>query len=178
MWSPGVVDGLLQTEDYASTLLRTYPGATDEIAAARLANRMARQRRVLMREDPPESWFIVDELALYRLVGSAEVMAEQMWVIAAVAGMPNVTLQVLPAVAHPANPSELIVTESAAYVEHLVGGLVYTEDETIASLSRVFTKILSESEKASDSLAMIERLGETWATGASPVFQARTAVRA
>jgi hypothetical protein len=175
VWSPGVVDGLLQTEDYANTFLRTYPGATDEIAAARLANRMARQRRVLMREDPPESWFIVDELALYRLVGSAEVMAEQMQVIAAVAAMPNVTLQVLPAVAHPANPSELIVTDSAAYVEHLVGGLVYTDEETIASLSRVFTKILSESEKASDSLAMIERLGETWATGASPVFQARTA---
>jgi transcriptional regulator with XRE-family HTH domain len=175
VWSPGVIDGLLQTEDYANTFLRTYPGATDEIAAARLANRMARQRRVLMREDPPESWFIVDELALYRLVGSAEVMAEQMQVIAAVAAMPNVTLQVLPAVAHPANPSELIVTDSAAYVEHLVGGLVYTDEETIASLSRVFTKILSESEKASDSLAMIERLGETWATGASPVFQARTA---
>lgn|SRR5487761_209032 len=75
-------------------------------------------------------------------------MAEQMRVIAAVAAMPNVTLQVLPAVAHPANPSELIVTDSAAYVEHLAGGLVYTEDETIASLSRVFTKILSESEKA------------------------------
>jgi len=175
VWSPGVIDGLLQTEDYANTFLRTYPGATDEIAAARLANRMARQRRVLMREDPPESWFIVDELALYRLVGSAEVMAEQMQVIAAVAAMPNVTLQVLPAVAHPANPSELIVTDSAAYVEHLVGGLVYTDEETIASLSRVFTKILSESEKASDSLAVIERLGETWATGASPVFQARTA---
>lgn len=105
-------------------------------------------------------------------------MTEQMRVIAAVAAMPNVTLQVLPAVAHPANPSELIVTENAAYVEHLAGGLVYTDDDTVASLSRVFTKIMSESEKASDSLAMIERLGETWATGASPVFQARTAVHA
>jgi lambda repressor-like predicted transcriptional regulator len=178
VWSPGVIDGLLQTQGYADTLLRTYPGAADEVVAARLANRLGRQRRVLMRDAAPESWFIVDELALYRMVGSAQVMAEQMQVIAAVAAMPNVTVQVLPAVAHPANQSELIVTESAAYVEHLGGGLVYTEDDTVASLSRLFTKIQSESEKASDSLAMIERLAETWATGASPVFQARTAAPA
>lgn len=63
VWSPGVADGLLQTASYPRALLRTYPGATDEIVAARLANRMARQHRVLMREEPPESWFIVDELA-------------------------------------------------------------------------------------------------------------------
>lgn len=103
--------------------------------------------------------------------------AEQLDVarMAETAAMPNITVQVLPAVAHPANPSELIVTDGAAYVEHLAGGLVYTEAETVTALSRVFTTIMSESEKASDSLAMFERLAETWATGASPVFQPRTA---
>jgi hypothetical protein len=34
---------------------------------------MERQRRVLMRDDPPLAFFVVDEFALYRLVGSPEV---------------------------------------------------------------------------------------------------------
>jgi transcriptional regulator with XRE-family HTH domain len=173
-WSPGVLHGLLQTEGYARSLLSTVPGVNTEIVAARLANRMERQRRVLFRDDPPSTWFVLDELSLYRCVGSAELMAEQLRHLADVAALPHVTMQVLPAVAHPANASELIVTDSAAYVEHLVGGLVYTECETVTTLERLFTSIHSESDKASDSLAMIERLGEAW-TGGSPVFQARKA---
>ena len=91
------------------------------------AARMARQRRVLMRDDPLAAWFLVDQLSLYRLVGSAEIMAAQMSHPAAIAAIPNVTLQILPAVAHPANASEFIVTGSAAYGEHVAGGYVFTE---------------------------------------------------
>lgn len=178
VWSPGVIDGLLQTESYARAFLKTVPGATDEIVSARLANRMQRQRRVLFRDNPPASWFVVDELSLYRLVESAEVMAEQMRQLADVARLPHVTLQVLPAVAHPANASELMVTDSAAYIEHLAGGLVYTEGETATALERLFTKIHAESYRASESLRMIERLGETWTTGESPAFQAHRAAPA
>ena len=135
--------GLLQTEGYARALLETSPAVTDEMVTARLAARMARQRRVLMRDDPPSAWFLVDQLSLYRLVGSAEIMAAQMGHLAAVAARPDVTLQVLPAVAHPANASELIVTDSAAYAEHLAGGFVYTDEETVTRLARLFHTILS-----------------------------------
>ena len=53
VWSPGVLDGLFQTEGYARALLETSPGVSDEVVAARLASRMSRQRRVLMRDIPP-----------------------------------------------------------------------------------------------------------------------------
>ena len=46
VWSPGIVHGLLQTEDYARALLSTYPGVTGEAVGARLAARMERQRRL------------------------------------------------------------------------------------------------------------------------------------
>jgi transcriptional regulator with XRE-family HTH domain len=177
VWSPGVVDGFLQTEDYARALLSTVPGVTDEMVTSRLRSRMERQRRVLLRDDPPAAWFVVDELSLYRLVGSSEVMAVQMRHLAEVASLPNVTMQILPAVAHPANASELIVTDNAVFVEHLVGGLVYTEDETVSSLQRLFYTILSESDRASESLATIVEVGEQW-IGGSPAFQARKAGRA
>ncbi len=175
---PGIMHGLLQTEAYASTLLQTSPGATSEMVTARLAGRMARQRRVLMRDDPPSAWFLVDQLSLYRLVGSAQVMAAQMGHLAAVAARPNVTLQVLPAVAHPANASELIVADSAAYAEHVAGGYVFTEEETVSRLTRLFNTILSESYRASDSAAMIEEVGQIWTAGASPATRTPTAARA
>ena len=177
-WMPGIVHGLLQTEGYARALLETSPGVTDEMVTARLAARMARQRRVLMRDDPPSAWFLVDQLSLYRLVGSAEIMAAQMGHLAAVAARPDVTLQVLPAVAHPANASELIVTDSAAYAEHLAGGFVYTDEETVTRLARLFHTILSESYRASESAAIIEEVGQIWTAGASPASQTPTADRA
>jgi len=131
-----------------------------------------------MRDDPPLAWLLVDQLALYRLVGSPEIMAAQMRHLLAVAGMPNVTLQVLPAVAHPANASELIVTDNAAYAEHVAGGYVFTEEETVTRLTRLFHTILSESYRASDSAAMIEEVGQKWTAGVSPASQTPTADRA
>jgi transcriptional regulator with XRE-family HTH domain len=175
VWSPGVLHGLVQTEAYARGLLQTAYGATDEVVASRLKSRMERQRRVLLREDPPALWFVVDELSLYRQVGSAEVMAEQMRHLADVAAMPQVVVQVLPAVAHPATQSSLIVTDDAAYAEHVIAGFTYTEQETLTSALRTFTTILSESYRASESVALIKEVGETWATGVSPLTAGRTA---
>jgi transcriptional regulator with XRE-family HTH domain len=177
VWKPGIFHGLLQTGDYASALIATVQGTTPQTAAARLANRMERQRRVLLRDDPPDVWFIVDQMALYRLVGTPEVMAAQVRRLGEVATMPNVTLQVLTAVAHPANSSEFIVAGDAAYAEHVVGGYVFTDDQTCLYLNRLFTTILSECYRASESLAMIAEVGEIW-TGESPHTPKETAAPA
>jgi transcriptional regulator with XRE-family HTH domain len=178
-WWPSIVSGLLQTESYANALLKTSPGATDEIIRVRLASRMERQRRVLYRDDPPTAWFITDEMALYRRVGSPEIMAGQMRHLSEVASLPNVTIQVLPAVAHPANASGVIVADdSAAYVEHLAGGLVFTEEETVSSLLRTFDTLRGECLKVSESAALFERMTEIWTTGARAATQTPTAGRA
>lgn len=162
VWSPGIVHGLLQTEAYAAALLRTYPGVTGDAVAVRLAARMERQRRLFSRD--VLTWFIIDELSLYRLVGSPEIMAGQMRRLAEVAAMPVVTLQVLPPVAHPATGSEIIVADDSAYAEHAAGGFVYS-GETVTALERIFDTLRSECHKASESLALLERLAEAWRIG-------------
>jgi DNA-binding XRE family transcriptional regulator len=177
-WSPGVLDGFVQTEAYARALLKTALGATPEIVSTRLAARMERQRRVVFRDDPPTTWLVVDELSLYRDVGGPEVMADQMRHLSAVATLPHTTLQILPAVAHPANVSQLIVANSAAYVEHLVGGYVYTDEPTVSSLLRLFSTVQAECYKASESLALIDRTRDRWATGGSPLTATPTAEHA
>lgn len=175
VWAPGIVHGLFQTEGYARTMITTLPGVTDEVVAVRLASRMERQRRVLFRKgDPPSVGCIVDHAALYRQVGSPEIMAAQMNRLLEIAALPNVTLQVLPAVAHPATASELIIADNnAAYAEHLAAGGVYTEDETVTSLEWLFATIRGEGYRVSESLAVIRKAEEIW-TGASPPTAAPT----
>jgi transcriptional regulator with XRE-family HTH domain len=175
-WAPAVIHGLLQTEDYAAALLHTYPGAGEEAVQTRLAARMERQRRLFARE--VLAWFIIDELSLYRLAGSARVMAAQMRHLADVAVMPNVTLQVLPAVANPGVTSGFVITDDAAYAEHAASGFVYT-GETVSALMRIFDSLRTEAYRGSESLKMIEGMAGSWAArGARAATAEPTAVTA
>jgi transcriptional regulator with XRE-family HTH domain len=174
IWSPGIVHGLFQTADYARVFLSTLASVPAEVVEARLANRLARQQRVLHREDPPAVTCIIDHVALYRGVGSPEIMAAQMRHLLEVASLPNVTLQMLPPVAHPATASELIIADNnAAYAEHLVAGGVYTEYDTVTRLELIFTTIRAECYRASDSAAIIRKAEKLW-TGASHRSAAKT----
>lgn len=178
VWSPCVVDGLAQTPEYARAHLETVPGVPAEVVSARLAARMDRQRAVLHGETPPDVWLLVDEFALFRLMGSAEIMAAQMGHLLSVAALPNVTLQVVPGMGHAGTSSNIIVTDTAAYAEHSAGGYVYTEPETVASLGRILTTLQSESYRASESVELIERVKELWARGESPLTAALKAAPA
>jgi hypothetical protein len=178
-WWPSIVTGLLQTEDYARALINAVPGTTPEAAAGRLANRMERQRHLLGRDTPPKVTVIVDELALYRCVGTAEVMAVQLRRLHDAAVTPRLTLQVLPAVAHNANASGFIVADDAtAYAEHVAGGYVFTDEQTVTSLATRFDSLRGECMKVSESAALLERMAEQWASGVSPLTQMATAAHA
>jgi hypothetical protein len=164
-WSPSIVTGLLQPEGYARALISVQPHITQETASARLANRMQRQQR----DNAPAAWFIIDELSLYREVGSAQTMASQLRHLLEVAAMPKVTIQVLPAVAHPVNASGFLMADDAVWIEHAAGGFVYTEEELVSGIALRFDSLRAESYGASESLALIERLEGRWKAGASPL---------
>jgi hypothetical protein len=174
-WSPMVVTGMLQTERYARAMLETYPGVAGEVITARLANRMERQRRVLFRDDsPPTASYLIDHAALYRLVGSPEVMTEQMAHLLEIASLPHVTMQVFPSIACPATQGGFLLVDDAAFAETVVGGYVHTTEETVTSLTRLFDTLRAECYRASESAAIIRKAGETW-TGESPRTAAPTA---
>jgi hypothetical protein len=94
-----------------------------------------------------------------------------------VAALPNVTVQVLPAVGHPATGSEIIIADDAAYAEHSAGGFVYG-GETVTSLGRIFDTLRGECHRVSESRALLGRMAEAWTTGGSPLSAALTAVPA
>jgi len=177
-WMPGTVTGLLQSQDYARAVLATFPFVTGDTIASRLEARIDRQRRVLARDDPPMIIFLLDELALYRQVGSPGVMAGQMRQLAATAAVPHVTIQVLPAVAHPANASGFVIADDAVWCEHVAGGYVFTDDKTVSAVATRFDTLRGECYRVSESLALIQRMEQLWAAGASPLTQTRAAASA
>jgi transcriptional regulator with XRE-family HTH domain len=175
-WQLGVLSGLLQTEDYARAILAVNPGMPDdEQVNARLAARLKRQT-IQTRDAPPAAWFLVDEATLRRCVGSSEVMAAQLAHLAGIARLPNITIQMVPNIAHAGLLGGFAVTERAAYVETAVAGQVFEDAEIIADLLNRFDTLRSEAFRASESLTLIERMCEEWkATGAKAVTQATTA---
>ncbi|ANB07801.1 XRE family transcriptional regulator [Streptomyces ambofaciens] len=92
-----VIPGLLQTPAYAHTVIQeTIPPVTTEQAAARLKVRLRRQHRIYDPARPMSLWAVLDESALHRVVGSPDIMREQLDHLNALATEPHVTVQVLP----------------------------------------------------------------------------------
>ncbi|WP_322769999.1 helix-turn-helix transcriptional regulator [Frankia sp. Cr1] len=89
------IPGLLQTEDYTRAVIRGgLPMASQKEVEQRVQARMERQN-LLTTDNPLRLWAIVDEAALHRLVGGAEVMRQQMNRLISAASEPHVTVQVI-----------------------------------------------------------------------------------
>lgn len=175
VWSPSIIHGLLQTPAYARALIRVQPHITPQTEDQRLTSRMERQQRVIGRDIPPTAWFIIDELSLYRQVGTPQDMAAQFHHILQVGAMSKTTVQVLPPIAHPVNASGFLLADDAAWVEHAAAGFVYTEQEIISALALRFDTLRGECYRVSESAALLERLEGIWKAGASPLTPMATA---
>ncbi|NUS00151.1 MAG: helix-turn-helix domain-containing protein [Kribbellaceae bacterium] len=94
-----LIPGLLQTEDYARTIMVDGFGADTETVERRVQVRLQRQT-ILSPErperDPLEFWAVIDEASLRREVGGPDVMRAQLGRLLELGELPNVTLQVIP----------------------------------------------------------------------------------
>jgi transcriptional regulator with XRE-family HTH domain len=87
-----VVDGLLQTEEYATALLsRRFGHATEE----KVMSRIERQR-IFQREDPPAFWVVMSEAVLLAEIGGKAVMRRQLAHLLALQDDPGINFQILP----------------------------------------------------------------------------------
>ena len=136
--------------------LFVHPDVTEDLVSKRLAARMSRQKRLFTREIP--TLFLVDQLALYRLVGSPEIMAAQMQHLIAMASRPRVTIQVVPVCWHSGMSGGFILTDRAGYAEAVHAGQVHGDDETVGALASRFDSIRSEAMRASESATLIREM--------------------
>ena len=90
-----VVHGLLQTTDYALTVLRELRPRDTEEQIRRVVDLRMQRQRLLDQEPPLEAWIILDEGAIRRSIGGAAIMRHQLEQLIKASRWPNVTLQVL-----------------------------------------------------------------------------------
>jgi transcriptional regulator with XRE-family HTH domain len=155
-WSPEVVPGLLQAEDYAREVLRTANGAAPPREIERMVEaRMVRQR-LLHRNPPFELTAVIDESVLMRLIGSDAIMLQQISRLldASEYHSPHLSLRVLPLNGmHPVVAGAFILLQfgavhevgyhDIAYVEHFTNA-VYIEAERDTFQFQIGFKKLSE----------------------------------
>jgi transcriptional regulator with XRE-family HTH domain len=131
VYEVNLIPGLLQTEEYARTMIRSgaMNGSFEDVER-KVALRMARQP-ALTRDDPPMLWTVVDEAALRRRVGGTELMRAQLEHVLELSALKNVAMQVIPfgAGAHPAMGRPFVIL---VFPERIDPDVVYLEDLTSA----------------------------------------------
>jgi hypothetical protein len=162
-----VIHGLLQTTDYALTVLRELrPRDTEEQIRRAVDLRMQRQR--LLDQDPPlEAWIIFDEGAIRRRIGRAAIMRHQLEHLLKASRRPNVTVQVLAfeCGAHAGLTGPFAILEfsertdpDVAYAESL-GGLVYLEkDRDVRSCAEAFDRMRAAALSPGASAELIQQV--------------------
>lgn len=92
-YTPTKLPGLFQTEAYASKAVRREGVADGE---SQIKVRLARQREVLGKADPPHISAVIDEAVVRRIANDSQAKREQLERLVALSNQPNITLQVLP----------------------------------------------------------------------------------
>ncbi|MCX5343807.1 helix-turn-helix domain-containing protein [Streptomyces atratus] len=158
-----LVYGLLQTEEYARAVLAT--GMPDDLEGL-VAARMERQR-ILEREQPPLTWAILDEAALYRPIGGREVMRNQLARLLDYADHRWMRIQVLPFEAgeHASLAGSFTTMRfdddpDIVYTEDLISGHMTANPETVRDAARRYAHLQAAALSVEASAALIARLME------------------
>ena len=162
----GVVHGLLQTTDYARAVLRaSAPRHTADQIERLVDLRMERQRR--LGDDPPlDLWVIHDEAVIRRTVGGPVVMRHQLAHLLVAAGLPGVTLQVLPfdTGAHAGHDGPFSIVEfhdrsdsEVVYVESTAGPIYLEKDREVRASAEVFDRLRAAALPPEASLDLISK---------------------
>jgi transcriptional regulator with XRE-family HTH domain len=168
IWQPLIVPGLLQTGDYARALFLAADvdsDKADEMVTARLA-----RQGVFDRPAPPSMSVVLDESVLHRLIGSPQVMCDQLTRVARWSERPAMRIQVLPTgnganaglggainLAEGDGSQELLLTEAV-------------EDQTterrflIRKASDIFDLVRADALPRAASRALILEAAEQWKT--------------
>ena len=161
-WEHGVMPGLLQTPAYAAVLLKENQEAVD----LRL-----RRQSILTRDDgtpPTHLVLLLDEHALYRKVGSAETMKEQLEHLLDMSMLPNITIQVVLASGeHTGNSGDFMIAtmedrSEVAYVETAIRGIATDNPTDLSTLTLTLIELRARALTEEMSREMIRKAMQEW----------------
>ncbi len=168
-FDPLVIPGLLQTREYARSVIAAgAPAASAEQFERWVEFRMARQQ-VLAREDPLRLAVLVDEAVLRRPAGAAEVMYAQLDRLLETAAWPNVEVRVLPlragVHASPEGSFRLVeMPEPYSDIVHVStpAGAIYVESDGVRQFEETYHRLYETALDPDASAALISDVMDDW----------------
>lgn len=152
-YEPMMIPDLLQTPAYADAVIgETIPLLTAEEAATRLKVRLRRQHRIYDPTRPLRLGVIIDESALRRVVGSPDIMREQLEHLNTLGMEPHISVQVLPytAGAHPGFAGWFCImrfddsTEAVVHLERFTSDLYLEKPSDVHHYSVLYDHLQSQ----------------------------------
>jgi transcriptional regulator with XRE-family HTH domain len=167
-FEPLIIPGLLQTPEYARTLLSAQPAVTEDGLEQLAATRMDRQL-ILSREDPPQLWCLLDEGALHRRVCGTKIMHDQLLHLAETTQQPKVTVQVVPfeVGAHAGLLGAFVIASfdgagDIVYLETAASGQVTETPSVVAEITLTYDTLRSEALPRTASRELIMKVAEQY----------------
>ncbi|CAM5341193.1 transcriptional regulator [Streptomyces spiroverticillatus] len=162
------VPGLLQTRSYNTAVQQANEMRLGASEIEHLVDIRMKRQEILTRATPPHLWAILDESVIRRVVGSQEVMREQLDHLLQANESPHITLQVLPFAkgAHTAALGSFVILGGAepsldvVYVDLHVGSLFMEKDEELSRYRLAFEYLRAQALDMAASSAMIKRVRE------------------
>lgn len=171
-WDAYVVPGLFQTERAAAELIRVgRPELTPAEVDLLVELRIARQREILDRENPPQIWSVIAEPALRWRVGGAEVQRSQIEHLVELAARPHVEIQVLPfsCGAHVGTegtfqilsaPPELANYPGCVFVEDRIRGHYYEDPQQILNYRNDLTRLQVQAARPDETVELLHEIAK------------------
>ena len=161
------VPGLLQTEAYASAVIRLAHTAPSRFEVERRAELRMARKDLLLRPDAPTLWAVLDEAVLRRSIGGPEVLRDQIAALLAATEHPNVRLQVIPfdSGGHAAAGGAFSILrfpheelDDVVYVEHLTSALYLDKRDDVDHYAAAFSRLIIEAEPPDRTPGFLERI--------------------
>ncbi|KAA2253564.1 helix-turn-helix domain-containing protein [Solihabitans fulvus] len=166
------VTGLLQTEEYARSMMLTWePEADERLIDKQVATRMNRQA-VLKRTGRPSLRLevVLSEAALHRVQGSPKIMRAQLQHLIKMSKRPNITLRVLPfdAVDRVTVPAGFMLFRlsqqklSMVYLEDALGATYLKEPEEFTAYGSVFARLRTSTLDPDATRELMDKLASAY----------------
>jgi transcriptional regulator with XRE-family HTH domain len=164
-WELRVIPGLLQTEDYARSVIGAGNPRIAQVELDRKVNARLDRQRILERDKPPMFWVVLYEGALRHLIGGPGVMAAQLDRIIAAGCSPDIVIQVLPFTSydHPGADGPMQIFDlqdggSVAYMECRGGGMIAETPEAVSDLMTKLNMIRAAALPPRESMTLLRQI--------------------
>jgi hypothetical protein len=164
-WELRVIPGLLQTEDYARSVISAGNPRIAQVELDRKVNGRLDRQCILERDKPPMYWTVLHEGALKHLIGSPAIMEAQMDRLIEAGRSPDIVIQILPfdAYDHPGTDGPMQIFDlpdatSVAYMECNGGGMITETPEAVADQMTRLNMIRAAALPPRESMARLQQI--------------------